>query len=301
VPELPDVTVYQERLAARLVGDTLRAVRLRTPFLLRTAAPPLASVHGHRLVEVRRIGKHLALGFDGAPWLVIHLMIAGRLRWRAAGSAIPAKGGLAAFDFDRGTVLFTEAGTKRRARLHVVADEAGLSAFHRGGIDPLTADVPAVAAQLRRENHTLKRALTDPRLFDGIGGAYADEILFAAGLGPLTWTQRLSEEEVARLTAATAQTLRAWTDRLRAEVGEGFPEKVTAFHPDMAVHGRYREPCRACGSPVQRIVYAERETNYCATCQTGGTVYADRALSQLLRGDWPKTLEGWEALHGGGT
>ncbi|MCB9682555.1 MAG: formamidopyrimidine-DNA glycosylase [Alphaproteobacteria bacterium] len=296
MPELPDVAVYRERLEALTVGRPLDAVRLRSPFLLRTAVPPLSEAHGRVVVGVRRIGKRLALGLDGDLWLVIHLMVAGRLRWRKRGAGIPGRDGLAAFDFADGTLLFTEASKKKRASLHVVAGEAGLADFDRGGLDPLTASVADVRAALTSERHTLKRSLTDPTLFDGIGGAYGDEILHAARLSPVQWSDRVDDAGVARLHAAMREVLTTWTARFRAEVGDGFPEVVTAFRPEMAVHGKFGQPCPVCGDPVQRIVYADRETNYCATCQTDGVLLRDRALSQLLKGDWPKTLEELDEL-----
>jgi formamidopyrimidine-DNA glycosylase len=291
MPELPDVTVYVESLERRLGGQTLEKVRIATPFLLRSVDPPPSAVEGKTVRGARRIGKRVVIELDDELFLVLHLMIAGRLRWRDRGVAVPKRRGLAAFDFPVGTLLMTEEGTKKRASLHVVRGETDLARHGRGGLDVLAADLEAFHEALVRENHTLKRALTDPRLFDGIGNAYSDEILHAAGLSPLTWSQRLRDGEVERLYTATRKTLTEWTERLRSEVGDGFPEKVTAFRPGMAVHGRFKEPCPVCGSPVQRIVYADNETNYCARCQTGGKLLADRALSRLLRQDWPRTLE----------
>jgi formamidopyrimidine-DNA glycosylase len=296
MPELPDVTVYVERLAARTVGQELRTVRSKSPFLLRTFDPPLSSTFGKKVVGVRRIGKRIVLGLEGDLFIVIHLMIAGRLRWRPPGAAIPGKLGLASFDFPSGSVLMTEASTKKRASLHVVRGAEKLAEFSRGGIEIDGATLAQFRDALTRENHTLKRALTDPRLFSGIGNSYSDEILHAARLSPVKRTAQMTDEEVARLFEATRRTLDDWTDRLRKEVGDEFPEKVTAFRDGMAVHGRYGKPCPVCGSPVQRIVYAENETNYCARCQTGGKLLADRALSRLLHEDWPRTLEEMEEL-----
>jgi formamidopyrimidine-DNA glycosylase len=290
VPELPDVTVYVERLRERVAGQPLERVRLASPFLLRTVEPPLSQTFGRRVEEVRRLGKRIVLRLDGGLFIVVHLMIAGRLRWGAPGAKIPGKVGLAAFDFPSGALLLTEASSKKRAALHVV-DEAGLAAMDRGGVEPLEVTVRQFAAALRGENHTLKRSLTDPRLFSGIGNAYSDEILHRAQLSPVALTSRLDDEEIARLHAATRAVLTEWTERLRRESEGGWPEKVTAFREGMAVHGRYRQPCPVCGTPVQRIRYAENETNYCPRCQTGGKLLADRALSRLLHGDWPKTLE----------
>lgn len=296
MPELPDITVYCEAVARRAVGRRLAAVRLGSPFLLRSTAPPLSDCHGREVREVRRIGKRVVIGLEGELFLVIHLMLAGRLRWRKAGASLGGKGGLAAFDLPEGTILLTEAGTKRRASLHVVAGEEALAAFDQGGISPLSVTAAEVAERLRRERHTLKRCLTDPRLFDGVGGAFADEILFHARLSPVAWSDQLTEDGAARLADAIARVMKEWIDRLRAEVGDGFPEQVTAFRPEMMVHGRYDQPCRVCGAPVQRIVHDERETNYCAACQTGGRLLRDRALSQLLKSDWPATLDELAAL-----
>jgi len=294
MPELPDVTVYVEALRARTVGHRLERVLVRGPFLLRSTHPPLEATHGRTVREVRRVGKQIAIGLEGDLWLVLHLMIAGRLHWRASG-AKSARGVLAVLEFDVGALQFTEAGSQHRAALRVAAGEEGLRALDAGGVEPLDAGAGAFAAGLR-ENHTLKRALTDPRLFSGIGNAYSDEILHRARLSPVAMTQRLTAEETGRLFTATREVLTEWTDRLRAETGGGFPEKVTAFREGMAVHGRYGLPCPRCGSKIQRIRYASNETNYCATCQTGGKLLADRALSRLLREDWPRTLEELEAL-----
>jgi formamidopyrimidine-DNA glycosylase len=291
VPELPDVTVYVESLAARIVRSPLGRVRLRSPFFLRSVDPPLAAAFGRSVQSVARLGKRILIGVDDDFFLVLHLMIAGRLHWRPTGAKIPARAGLAALDFRSGTVIVTEASTRKRASLHLVRGATGLAAHDAGGLEVLEADVDAFRAALTRENHTLKRALTDPRLLSGIGNAYSDEILHRARLSPVKQTRQLTDDEVERLHAATRTTLVEWTERLRREAGEGFPEKVTAFREGMAVHGRYREPCPDCGAVVQRIVYAENETNYCARCQTGGTLLADRSLSRLLKSDWPRTLE----------
>jgi formamidopyrimidine-DNA glycosylase len=291
VPELPDITIYLERLDALVGGEPLQRVELRNPFVLRSVEPPLAELVGRRVVATRRIGKRIALAFEGERFLVVHLMIAGRLRWRTDGKTLGGKLVLASFVFPRGTLYLTEAGTTRRASIHVVADEAGLAAFDRGGLEPLEATPAAFAERLRSERHTLKRALTDPRLFSGIGNAYSDEILHRARLSPLAMTTKLDDAEVARLVAATRETLDAWTRRLREEAGDGFPETVTAFRDGMAVHGRYGLPCPDCGAPVQRIRYATNETNYCARCQTDGRRLADRALSRLLKEDWPRSID----------
>ncbi|MHC4971983.1 MAG: Fpg/Nei family DNA glycosylase [Planctomycetota bacterium] len=298
MPELPDVTVYIESLRPRVVDQPLERARIRSPFLLRSVDPPVAAVEGKTVRTVERLGKRVVLGTDGDLFLVLHLMIAGRLRWRDRGVKVPRKYGLAAFDFPTGSLLLTEMGARKRASLHVVSGRTALRGHDPGGIDVLASDLDAFRAALLRGNHTLKRALTDPRALSGIGNAYSDEILHRARLSPLRWTSRLTDEETARLHEATQATLQEWIDRLRAQTGDRFPEKVTAFRPEMAVHGRYKQPCPDCGAPVQRIVYAENETNYCARCQTGGKVLADRALSQLLKKDWPKTLEDWEALRG---
>ena len=300
MPELPDVSVYIESLAPRIVGERLERVRLASPFLLRTVEPPLAELFGRRVHALRRLGKRIVIELDGDLFLVIHLMIAGRLRWRPSGTKVPGKLGLAAFDFSSGTLLLTEASSRKRAALHVVRGEAALAALDPGGLEPLDADLASFRAAVLRERHTLKRTLTDPRILSGIGNAYSDEILHAARLSPVKLTQQLSDEEMTRLHAAIRSTLLEFTARIRSEVGDGFPEKVTAFRDDMAVHGRYGHPCPVCGTPVQRIVHAENETNYCPTCQTGGKLLADRALSRLLRADWPRTLEELEERRGGG-
>jgi formamidopyrimidine-DNA glycosylase len=291
MPELPDVTVYIERLRALIGGQRLEQARLASPFVVRSVDPPIRELAGKRVVGVRRIGKRIALGFEDELFCVLHLMIAGRLHWKERGAKIPGRVGLAAFDFAPGTILFTEASSKKRASIHLVRGEALLSQFDRGGLEVLDADLAAFREALSRENHTLKRALTDPRLFSGIGNAYSDELLHRARLSPVKLTAQLTQEESARLYAAARETLTEWIDRLRGEVGDGFPEKVTAFREGMAVHGRFGKPCPVCGSRVQRIVYAENETNYCPRCQTGGKLLADRALSRLLKNDWPKTAE----------
>lgn len=296
VPELPDIAAYITALEPRILGQPLERVRLASVFLLRTAEPPLASVEGRVARELRRVGKRIAIGVEGDLWLVLHLMIAGRLHWRPPEAKLAGRQNLAAFDFPRGSLTLTEAGTKRRASLHVLAGEESLRAIDPGGIDVFAADLASFRAALAAENHTLKRALTDPRLVSGIGNAYSDEILHAARLSPVALTHRLSEEEWERLFAATRETLRLWIDRLCAEAKEAFPEKVTAFRKGMAVHGRYGQPCPRCGEKVQRIRYADNETNYCVRCQTGGKVLADRSLSRLLGSDWPRTLEELEAL-----
>jgi formamidopyrimidine-DNA glycosylase len=296
VPELPDLTVYREALEARLLGQPLLEVRLTSPFLLRTAAPPLASVTGRPVVAVRRLGKRLVLSLEGELHLAFHLMIAGRFHWKAPGAALPGRVGLLALDFPPGTLTLTEAGSKRRASLHLVTGETALRALDRGGLEPLEADLPAFGAALRRENHTLKRALTDPSLFAGIGNAYSDELLHRAGLSPVALTASLDDEAVARLFEATRATLVEWTERLRQEANGRFPEKVTAFREGMAVHGRHRQPCPRCGTLVQRIVRADNEVNYCPRCQTGGRILSDRSLARLLKADWPRTIEALE-LH----
>lgn len=289
MPELPDITIYIDALTIRVVGTTLLGIQVTSPFVLRSVDPPLTDFTGLRVTAVERIGKRIVIGVEGERYLVIHLMIAGRLKWVGPGK-VP-KGGLATFQFSSGALVLTEAGTKRRASITAVQGRDALRALDRGGLDVLGADDAAVAMRLRSENHTLKRALTDPRLFDGIGNAYSDEILHAARLSPLQLTSRLSDDEAVRLAAAMRSTLIAWTDRLRHEVGTGWPEKVTAFRPEMMVHGRFRLPCPVCGSPVQRIRYAENETNYCARCQTNGRLLADRAMSRLLKDDWPRSLD----------
>jgi formamidopyrimidine-DNA glycosylase len=291
VPELPDVDLYVHALRPRIVGRTIRTVRLSTPFLLRSVDPPLPAAEGRRVLGVSRLGKRIVIELEGELFLVIHLMIAGRFRWKAPGTKVPGKVGLLAVDFDEGTLILTEAGTKRRASLHVVQGRDALAQHDPGGIEVLDCSLDTFAEALRRENHTLKRALTDPHVFSGIGNAYSDEILHAARLSPFKQTQAIDHEEVARLFEAVRSTLTGWAARLRDETGDGFPEKVTAFREGMAVHGRYGQPCPVCGSPVQRVVYADNEANYCATCQTGGRLLADRSLSRLLRDDWPRTLE----------
>jgi len=291
MPELPDVTLYVEHLSARLIGGTLKRARVVSPNLMRTVEPPLASAEGRPVRGVRRIGKRIALALEGDLFLVFHLMIAGRFHWREPGATIPARLGLAAFDFTAGTLVLTEAGSRKRVSLDVVVGEAALRALDPGGLEPLDAPLDAFRVALLRENHTLKRALTDPRIMSGIGNAYSDEILHRARLSPLQLTRKLDEGEIERLWRATRETLTLWLDRLRREAGDSFPEKVTAFREGMAVHGRYRQPCPDCGAPVQRIVYAENETNYCARCQTAGRLLADRSLSRLMHDDWPRTLE----------
>jgi formamidopyrimidine-DNA glycosylase len=297
VPELPDIVVYLEALAPRVVGHPLERIRLASPFLLRTVEPPLGTVEGVVVSRLRRLGKRLVLELERELFLVLHLMIAGRLRWRPHGARIPGKVGLAAFDFPTGTLLLTEAGSKKRASLHLVRGEAALATLAPAGVEVLGTDRARFAAALTRESHTLKRALTDPRLFSGIGNAYSDEILHRACLSPVRLTRQLDEDEVTRLYAACRDTLHEWTERLRRETGRDFPERVTAFRDGMAVHGRYGLPCPTCGAPVQRIVHAENETNYCARCQTGGKLLADRALSRLLHEDWPRSLEELEQLR----
>jgi formamidopyrimidine-DNA glycosylase len=296
VPELPDVTVYVEALRERIAGRCLERVSIRGPFLMRSTAPPISAVEGRRVTEVRRVGKRIAIGVEGDLWLALHLMIAGRLHWRNGAPKATDKRVLAAFTFDSGVLTFTEAGTQHRASLHVVEGETELRALDAGGIDVFAIGVDEFAAALRAENHTLKRSLTDPRLFSGIGNAYSDEILHAARLSPVALTQRLDDEEVSRLYEATRAVLREWVERLRSEAGGKFPEKVTAFREGMAVHGRYGQACPRCGAKVQRIRYASNETNYCAVCQTGGKLLADRGLSRLLREDWPRTPEELEML-----
>jgi formamidopyrimidine-DNA glycosylase len=294
MPELPDVVVYLEALERRILGQTLQRVRLGSPFVLRSVEPPIGEAFRKKVVGLKRLGKRIVIALDGDLYLVIHLMIAGRLHWKMPGAPIARKLGLAAFDFPTGTLILTEAGTKKRASLHLVSGAGSLHEHERGGLEVLEADLASFRAALTRENHTLKRALTDPRLFSGIGNAYSDEILHAAKLSPVKQTRSLTGEESERLYHATQKTLAEWVDRLRREAKENFPEKVTAFRKEMAVHGKYKKPCPVCGAPVQRVVYAENETNYCAKCQTGGRLLADRALSRLLKADWPKTLEEME-------
>jgi len=291
VPELPDVVVYVESLAQRVVGARVERVRLLSPFVLRTVVPPLSAAEGQRVNAVRRLGKRIVIALESDLFLVMHLMIAGRLRWLEAGKKPPGRITLALIDFTAGTLAFTEAGTKKRASLHLVQGEAALAAFDLGGLEVEDAGIDAFRERLVREHHTLKRALTDPRLFSGIGNAYSDEILHRARLSPIAMTRKLTSEEIARLHGAVREILAEWTARLRTEAGLGFPGGVTAFRPEMAVHGKYGQPCPVCGAPVQRIVYAENETNYCARCQTGGTILADRALSRLLKSSWPRSID----------
>src|SRR4051794_2217120 len=296
MPELPDILAYTRALESRIGGQPIEHVRLASPFLLRTVDPPLSDVEGRKVLELRRIGKRIAIGVEGDLWLVLHLMIAGRLHWRPRGAKLGGRQNLAAFDFPNGSLVLTEAGAKRRASLHLVRGEEGLQSIDPGGIDIFTSDLDAFRAALIAENRTLKRALTDPRILSGIGNAYSDEILHAAQLSPITLTQKLTTPEWERLFAAARETLKEWIDRLGSEAKSGFPEKVTAFRKDMAVHGRYGEACPRCGEKIQRIRYADNETNYCARCQTGGRVLADRSLSRLLGSDWPRTLDELEAL-----
>jgi len=296
MPELPDISAYIVALESRIVGQKLERVRLGSPFLLRTVEPPLASAEGRVVEKLRRVGKRIAIGLEGDLWLVLHLMIAGRLHWKKREAKLGGRQNLAAFDFPNASLTLTEAGSKRRASLHVIAGESNLASLDAGGIDVFTSDLDSFRTALSTENHTLKRALTDPRLVSGIGNAYSDEILHAAQLSPVTLTTKLNPEEWNRLFAATRSTLQRWIDHLVAEAKEEFPEGVTAFRPEMAVHGRYGMPCPRCGDKVLRIRYADKETNYCARCQTGGKVLADRSLSRLLGSDWPRTLEELEAL-----
>jgi formamidopyrimidine-DNA glycosylase len=298
MPELPDITIYLEALASRVRGATLERVRLASPFVVRSFDPPISEAHGRAVTGLRRLGKRIVIALEGDLYLSIHLMIAGRLHWKAAGAKVPGKVGLAAFDFSTGTLTLTEAGTKRRAAIHLLRGEATLQALDGGGIDPLACDAAAFSDAITRENHTLKRALTDPHILSGIGNAYSDEILHRARLSPVRQTRALSDGEHARLYEATRATLYDWIVRLRQAAGGEFPEGVTAFRPEMAVHGRYGKPCPDCGAPVQRIRHADNETNYCAKCQTGGKLLADRALSRLLRADWPRTLEEMEERRG---
>ncbi len=295
MPELPDVEVYLLHLRRRVVGQTLERVRVSSPFLVRSFDPPLRDVHGRTVQSVRRMGKRIVFDLDADLHMVLHLMIAGRLRWRPPAAKMPGKLGLAAFDFPAGTLLLTEASTKKRASLHVVRGEDAVRALDPGGLEPLEADRASFVAALTHENHTVKRSLTDPRLLSGIGNAYSDEILWAAKISPVRLTQKLTEEELSRLYEATQATLREWMERLARDTGDEFPEKVTAFRPEMAVHGRYKQPCPRCGAPVQRIAYADNESNYCARCQNAGKLLADRGLSRLLKGDWPKTLDELES------
>ena len=299
MPELPDIVVYIEALESRILGQTLERIRIASPFLLRSVTPPVASAEGRQVVALRRIGKRIAIGLHGDLWLVLHLMIAGRLHWKKAGSKVSPPRGLAAFDFLNGTLLWTEAGSKKRASLHLVSGKEGLDTLNPGGLEVLRASLDQFAAALTSSNHTLKRALTDPRLFSGIGNAYSDEILFAARLSPLSLTQKLKPQEIESLYNASRTSLQHWVEQLRGEAGDQFPEKVTAFRPGMAVHGRYKEPCPTCGCRIQRIRYASNETNYCPGCQTGGRLLADRSLSRLLREDWPRTPEELELLTRG--
>jgi formamidopyrimidine-DNA glycosylase len=291
VPELPDIVVYLEALERRVLGEVVRGVRIGSPAVLRTYDPPYDAPVGRRVESLQRVGKRIVFGFEDDIFLVIHLMIAGRLRWEAPKKPIPKKVGLAAIDFDPGTLILTEQGTHKRAGIWLTRGFDGVAALDRGGVEPLEADIEEFAAALKRENRTLKRALTDPRIFSGIGNSYSDEILWSARMSPVKRTSQLGDEEVADLYRAVVDSLTDWTAKLREEVGEGWPAKVTAFREDMAVHGKYGQPCPRCGSKVQRIVHADNETNYCATCQTGGKLLADRSLSRLLRDDWPKTIE----------
>ncbi len=296
MPELPDIELYLHVLRSHTVGQTLNAVRLRSAFLLRTVEPPLSAAHGQPVAGFHRIGKRIVFEFPDDLFFVLHLMIAGRLQWKKPEAKIGGRMDLAAFDFDHGTLVLTEASKKKRAKLHVVRGRDALADHDPGGLEPLAIDEKTFVQTLRARNHTIKRALTDPRIFSGIGNAYSDEILFAAKLPPHRWTSRLSDDEMSRLYAATQKILIEWRDALRAEVGEGWPKKVTAFRPEMAVHGKYKEPCPVCAEPVQRIAYAGNETNYCARCQNEGKLLADRGLSRLLKGDWPKTLEQLEEM-----
>jgi len=296
MPELPDITAYISALQARIVGQTLERVRLGSVFLLRSVDPPLSAAEGKTVRELRRIGKRIAVGLDGGIWLVLHLMIAGRLHWKPPGAKLAGRNALAAFDFPGGSLVLTEAGSKRRASLYVVRGDEALTAMNPGGVEVFETNLAGFRAALTAENRTLKRALTDPRLISGVGNAYSDEILHAAQLSPVTLTHKLKPEDWERLFAATRKTLQAWMDRLGTEAAKSFPEKVTAFRPEMAVHGRFNLPCPRCGEKVQRIRYADNETNYCAKCQTGGKVLADRSLSRLLGSDWPRTLDELEAL-----
>ena len=297
MPELPEIALYLHARGSRVVGERLERVRIRSPSLLKSFDPPVSAVHGKDVRELRRLGKRIVLGLDDDLFLVVHLMISGRFQWRAPGAPVPRKRAHAAFDFAGGTLLLTEAATHKRASLHVIRGEGALAELDPGGIEPLEATAEAFAHAVRRESRTLKRALTDPRIVSGIGNAYSDEILWRAGLSPVALTTRLDDAEVERLRAAVRSSLREWSERLVEEAGDRFPAKVTAFHPAMATHGKYGEPCPRCGTAVQRIVYATRETNYCPQCQTGGKLLADRGLSRLLREDWPRTVEEMEALR----
>ena len=296
MPELPDITIYIEALEKRILGKRLEHVRIASPFLLRTASPPVAEAEGKNVIQLRRLGKRICIGLENDLWLVLHLMIAGRLHWKKRGIKVSPLRGLAAFDFPSGTLLWTESGSQKRASLHVIAGQEALAALDRGGLEVLESDLAHFSAVLTSANHTLKRALTDPRLFSGIGNAYSDEILFEARLSPLALTQKLKPEEIERLFTAVRISLMQWTERLRKESGDDFPEKVTAFRPGMAVHGRYKEPCLRCQAKIQRIRYASNETNYCPNCQTAGKLLADRSLSRLLKQDWPRTPEELELL-----
>lgn len=297
MPELPDLTIYLEALQRRVVGHPLKGIRIVSPSLLRTADPPFTDAHGKTICNLRRSGKQIVFALENNLFLIVHLMIAGRFQWRAPAAHIPGKIGLAALDFAHGALILTEAGTQKRASMHIVRGESELHRFDAGGIDPLTADPASFQSALTRENHTLKRSLTDPRFFSGIGNAYSDEILHHARLSPILLTHKLTADESARLFDSTQTVLATWIERLRAEAGQDFPARVTAFHKDMAVHGRYRQPCLACGTPIQRIVYSQNEANYCPTCQTEGKLLADRALSRLLKSDWPKSLEEMSELR----
>jgi formamidopyrimidine-DNA glycosylase len=299
MPELPDVELYLHALRPRVLDKTLEGLRIASPFLLRTVEPSVDEVVGKRVRDLHRLGKRIVLGLDDELYIVIHLMIAGRFRWKSPGHKIPGRMGLAAFDFEDGTLLLTEASKKKRAALHLCRGEEALREHDPGGIEPLEIDFASFSAALRERNHTVKRALTDPRIFSGIGNAYSDEILHRAKLSPLVWTTRMTEEQLARLHAATREVLSEWLARLIEQHGNAFPEKVTAFRTEMAAHGKYGKPCPTCGDPIQRIVFAQRETNYCATCQTGGKLLADCALSRLLKGDWPRSVEELEALRRG--
>jgi formamidopyrimidine-DNA glycosylase len=297
MPELPDVTVYLEALAGRVLHEPIQKIRIGSPFVVRSFDPPINEAEGRKILALRRLGKRIVFTLEDELFLIVHLMIAGRLHWKPRGAKIARKYGQAAFDLPTGTLLLTEAGTKKRASIYLVRGEAALQEHDPGGLEVLDASLERFREALTRENHTLKRSLTDPSLFSGIGNAYSDEILHRARLSPVRLTQRMSDDEVERLYHAARQSLTEWIDRLRAERGSGFPEKVTAFRPDMAVHGKYRKPCPVCGSPVQRIVHAENETNYCAECQTGGRLLADRSLSRLLKADWPQSLDEWEEMR----